>query len=181
MSQCNYGCATLPSHQQVECNDYSVGGGSAAAVLECDHTIIDFSNATQWQANINSGKAKLILGIKGEIPASSPVQIDNPVACGAQQILNGFNNTASWTDANVNVSNDDLYAKINRRKLILVIFMCEQDEIRVSSEPVDFVAVPVMVPNSNQEIQMYTVTANFFTKTGEIPFALYDAPSGIFG
>jgi hypothetical protein len=177
---CNYGCSNLPTHQQIDCNDYAVGGISAVGLLECDHTITDFTNATQWDTNIASGKAKIILAVKGEIPAAAPVQVDNPVGCGSEQILNGFTNTVMWRDANVLASNDDLYASLNKRKLYVVVFMCEQDEIRVSQEPNDFVAVPTTVPMNNREMQMYNVTGTFFTKLGEIPFALYDAPAGIF-
>jgi|SRR6478752_101485 len=182
MSQnCNYGCASLPAHQQVTCNDYAVGGISAAALIECDQTTItDYTNATQWNAALASGVAKLILDIKGEIPAASPVLVDNPVGCGAQQIVTGMDNTAIWTDANVIGGNDDLYAKLNLRKMYLVLFMCEEGQIRVSESPVDFQAVPVVVPNNSRAMQMYNVTASFFTKTGEIPFQLYSAPSGIF-
>lgn len=177
---CNYGCASLPTHQQIDCNDFAVGGISAIALLECDHTITNFSNATQWNTNLANGNAKLILNIKGELPAASPVTVDNPVGCGSEQITLGFNNTITWRDSNVLASNDDLYAALNQRKLYVVFFMCEEDEIRVSNEPNDFVALPVSVPMNNREMQMYQVTGSFFTKIGEIPFALYDAPAGIF-
>jgi len=182
MSQnCNYGCATLPDHQQVTCNDYAVGGISAAALVECNQTTItDYTNPTQWTAAIADGSAKMIFDIKGEIPAASPVLIDNTTGCGAAQILIGMDNTAIWTDANVIGANDDLYAKLNLRKYYLVLFMCEEEQIRLSESPVDFQAVPVVVPNNSRAVQMYNVTASFFTKVGEIPFALYAAPSGIF-
>lgn len=182
MSQlCNYGCATLPEHQQVACNDYAVGGISAAALVECDQTVItDFSNATQWQAAIAAGLVKVIKGIKAQIPAASPVLVDNTVGCGAAQIIIGMDNTATWTDANVLGANDDLYAKVNLRQSYLVLFMCEQDEIRVSNATVDFQALPVQVPDNSRATQMYSVTASFFSKVGEIPFQLYNAPAGIF-
>lgn len=182
MSQiCNYGCATLPSHQQIACNDYSVGGISGAALIECDQTTItDYSNATQWTTAIANGTAKVLLGIKGEIPAAAPVLQDNPTGCGAQQIVIGFDNTATWTDANISANNDDLYSKLNFRSYYLVLFMCEQDEIRVSVAPVDFQALPVAVPNSGRAMQTHAITASFFSKVGEIPFQLYNAPAGIF-
>jgi len=182
MSQnCNYGCASLPAHQQVSCNDYAVGGISSVALIECDQTTItDYANPTQWAAAILAGTAILIKDIKGEIPAASPVMVDNPIGCGAAQIVDGMDNTAVWSDANVNGGNDDLYAKLNFRKFKLVVFMCEEDQIRVSESAADFQAVPVMIPNNSRALQMYNVTASFFTKVGEIPFQLYSAPSGIF-
>lgn len=182
MSQlCNYGCSALPDHQQVVCNQYSPGGISSVALVECDQTTItDFSNGTQWTAAIANGSAKIIRDIKGEIPAASPIMVDNPVACGSDQILSGMTNTATWTDANINGNNDSLYASLNLRKYYLVVFMCKAEEIRVSSEPVDFQALPVTVPNNDTTWQMYTGTATFKTNVGDIPFVLYDAPSGIF-
>lgn len=178
---CNYGCASLPAHQQVTCNDYAVGGISSAALVECGQTTItDFANATQWTAAIANGAAIPLFDIKGEVPAASPVLVDNPLGCGAPQILIGMDNTATWTDSNVLAGNDDMYAKLNLRKYHLVVFMCEEDQIRVSQNPVDFQAVPVTIPNNSRALQMYNVTASFFTKVGVIPFQLYSAPSGIF-
>lgn len=177
---CNYNCATLPVHQQVECGAFPTGGISAAAFLDCDHTISDFSNATQWTTNINDGNAVLFRDVKGELPAASPVMVDNPIGCGAQQIMNGNDNTINWTDSNVNASNDELYAKVNTRKGYLVLFMCEEDQIRVSTSLVTMTAGPAMVPNSNQALQMYNVAATFYSKKGVIPMELYDAPAGIF-
>lgn len=180
MASCNYNCATLPDHLQVDCSDYSLGGISAFATLECDHTISDFTDAAQWATNIASGKAKIYKGVKGEIPAPSPAQVDNPIACGSVQIVLGFDNPFNVKDFNVDASNDDLYAKINKQRLILVAFFCEQDSIRVSSSAANFTAMPVMSPESNRALQMYQVNSTFFSKVGEIPFALYSAPSGIF-
>lgn len=180
MATCNYGCAQLADHQQVECGDHRLGGFSAVALLDCDHGITDFTNATQWQDEIDAGRAHLILSIKGEIPAASPSQQDNPVGCGAAQIVSGFDNTALWNDFNTNANNDDLYAKLNGGKYYVVMFNCEEDEILVSKELATFTAVPRMVPMDNRSMQMYSVTAAFYTKVKEIPFAQYAAPSGIF-
>lgn len=179
---CNYGCATLPDHQQVACNDYSNGGISAIGVLECDYAtnITDFSNASQWTAAIAAGRAKILKSIKGEIPDAAPANIDNPVGCGAQQIMIGQDTTLNWTDANVLAGNDDFYAKLNLRRVYLVAFFCEEGQIRVSSDPATVSARGVMVPGDNRQIQMYNISASFFSKTGEIPFALYTAPAGIF-
>lgn len=177
---CNYNCATLPAHQQVECNQYANGGISAAAFIDCDHTISDFSNPTQWQTNITNGNVVILKDIKGEIPAPSAVMVDNPVGCGATQIMIGQDNTATWTDSNVLAGNDDFYAKVNTRKGYLALFLCEEDQIRVSAEIVTMTAGAVTIPNSNQQLQMYNVSAAFFSKVGRIPFELYDAPAGIF-
>lgn len=177
---CNYGCATLPNHQQVVCGDFPLGGISSAAFLECNHGITDFSNPSQWQSAISAELAKLILEVKAEIPAASPNMQDNPVGRGSEQIIAGFDNTVTITDKNVSAANDDFYARLNKRKGYLVVYNYENDEIYVSSQPVDFQAIPRTVPLSNKEIQSYTITATFYTKVGEVPMQAYAAPAGIF-
>lgn len=150
------------------------------AFLECNHTIVDFTSASQWNAAISNGTARLLLDVKGEIPDPSPVMVDNPIGCGATQTMIGQDNTVNWTDSNVLAENDDFYSKVNTRRGFLVAFMCEEDQIRVSSDPVTMSARSAMVPNTNQQLQMYNVTATFFSKVGTIPMQLYDAPAGIF-
>lgn len=177
---CNYGCATLPAHQQVVCSDYSLGGISAVFALECDHTITDFSSQIQWQANINAGKVHIFNNVKGEIPASSPNMQDNPVGCGPEQILMGRDNQLHWIDKNVTGSNDDMYARLDNRRLIPGAFMCEEDEVIIGNASADFTIIPRTVPMNNREVQQYDVVAAFYSKRGEIPFRTYNAPSGIF-
>lgn len=180
MASCNYNCAELPDHLQVDCAEYSLGGVSAFATLDCDHSISDFSDEGEWATAIAAGTAKIYKGVKGDIGAANPAQVDNPIGCGAAQKLIGFDNPMTVKDSNVNANNDDLYAKLNMQNLILVAFMCEQDEIRVSNGAVTFTAVPVMVPENNRVLQMYTIGSTFFSKVGQIPYAVYDAPAGIF-
>lgn len=178
--QCDYGCATLPDHEQILCNDYRPGGISSAALLECDHTITDYSDETQWNANIASGKVKLINGISGEVPEATPAMVDNPIGGGAAQIVLGMDNKTTFADANVNANNDDFYAKANLRKMILALFNPINDEVRISAEPVVITAIPVMIPKGDRTMQAYKLTADFFTKAGVIPLELHSAPSGIF-
>lgn len=164
----------------MDCLEFPLGGVSAFATLDCDHTISDFADATQWQSNIDAGLAKIYKNVKGEIPAASPIQVDRPIGCGAAQLIIGFDNTMNVKDSNVNENNDDLYAKLNRQELIMVAFMCEQNQIRVGAQAATFTAVPAMVPEGNRVLQMYQIGGIFFTKPTEVPFALYDAPEGIF-
>lgn len=180
MASCNYNCAELPDHLQVDCSEYSLGGVSAFATLDCDHTISDFTSAEEWETNIASGLAKIYKGVKGEVPNSSPVQVDNPIGCGAQQVLLGLDNVLNIKDSNTNTTNDDLYAKLNKQRLIVVAFMCEQNEIAVSNGPAVFTALARNIPEGNRVYQMYQIGSTFFSKVGEIPFAVYDAPEGIF-
>lgn len=180
MSSCNYGCATLPDHQQVDCGEFSNGGISGLAIIECDHTITDFSSAILWNQNIASGKVKIIKSVKAEVPDSAPASVDNPIGCGAQQIMIGQDTTINWTDANVAAANDDFYAKLNFRRSYIALFSCENGEVLVSSDPATFTARGRMIPNDNRQLSMYNATATLFSKKGEIPLAAYTAPAGIF-
>lgn len=177
---CNYGCATLPNHQQVTCNDYSLGGLSGVAILDCNHLITDFSNANQWNTEIAAGRARIIKGLKAEIPASSPTMVDAAIACGAAQDMLGQDTTVSWTDNNVTASNDDFYAKLSLRRAFIVVYSCQESEIRVSSDPASFTTPGAIVPMTDRERQSYAISGMFFTKAGNIPMALYTAPAGIF-
>lgn len=179
MSSCNYGCATLPDHQQSSCAK-ALGGIGSIAIMDCDHTITNPANAAQWTENIASGKVKVINGVRGEIPTPEAVMIDNTRACGSTQEKLGDNITLSWTDSNVLGENDDFYAKLNSRRAIIAFYMCTEDEIRISTGIASFNALPVTVPNSNQQVQSYTASAMFFVPVPTIATELYDAPVGIF-
>jgi len=177
---CDYGCATLPDHEQVLCNDYKVGGISSAGLIECDANIADYTDPDDWNTAISNGTVKLINGISGEIPEASPVMVDNPIGSGAAQILIGVDNTITFMDMNVSASNDDFYAKVNLRKMFLVVYNPANNEIRVSAEPVVISALPVTIPKGNRNLQGYKLTATFFTDAGVIPMELFTAPTGIF-
>lgn len=179
-NSCDYGCATLPDHQKVLCADYKTGGISSIAFMECNHGITDFTNPTQWAAAIAAGKVKIAQGVKGEVPEPGSVMVDNPIGRGAAQILIGLDNTLTVMDMNVNVNNDEFYAKLNLRKLFVAIYVPTNDEIRVTSEPVNIAALAVNVPNGNRSLQGYKATMSFFTDAGVIPLELFDAPAGIF-
>ena len=123
MAYFEYGCGTLPNHQLLACGVYDRGGISAIGILEADHTIVDYSNASQYTAAIAAGDLKVIKNIRGTVPDASPVEGDNPVGCGPDTILNGFNFTATWQDANTNSANVSFYSQLNTRTTELVLFV----------------------------------------------------------
>lgn len=172
-------CAELDEHQENLCNDFPKGGHPALAFLEVDHTITDFTDATQWNTAISNGTARIIKRIKGNLPEPSEQMVDNPVGCGATQILDGFDWTFTWVDASVSAVNDTFYETLNIKEGYFVYYNCSEETIRVvDMTKVTFVAKP-MSPASNKEFQQYMVTANWSTKANEFP-VLYDAPAGIF-
>ena len=64
MAICSYNCTDLPDHEQVSCGEYPKGGVSAMGILECDHVITDFTNATQFLDAIANDQLKIIKALK---------------------------------------------------------------------------------------------------------------------
>jgi len=180
MGICSYNCDDLPSHQQNDCGEVLFGGIDAVAILECDHTISDFSNDTQWQDNIDSGKVRMVKGIKATFPEASPIQGENTVGCGPENILDGFTQPFSFKDFNVNSVNDDFYQKLNLRKTYMAFRMCESQQIRVAEFPTAWVGKPALVPESNTEKQHYIVAGEFKMDARDAFPTLHNEPTGIF-
>jgi len=178
MSYIQYGCGDLPNHELVPCGVYPKGGISAIGILETDHTITDFTNAAQYTAAIANNSLNVIKNIRGNVPDPSPVEGDNPVGCGPDTILNGFNWTANWMDANVTSGNIDFYNQLNTRTTFLIIYLCDEDTVMVVERAVNYIGFNT-VPASNKELQMFNATARASLSANGLPLK-YDAPAGIF-
>lgn len=173
---CGYQCTDLPNHEQVICGEYLKGGISSIGILECDHSITDFTSAVQATTAINNNQLTIIEPVVGEVPAPSPVEGTNPSGCGSATILDSFDRTATWNDYNVSDSNVNFYNALNRRKAYLVLYHCNDDNITVVDQSVSFSAMRI-VPNNQREKQYFQVTAKW-TSLDEA--AIYDAPAGIY-
>ena len=171
-------CVTLTDHIENQCNTFKKGGFKSIAILEKDHGITDFTNASQWTTAINDGKARLINRIKGELTEPSEQKVDNPVACGAEQILDGFDWSFEWMDANVNAANDSFYETLNLKDSYLVVHNCTEEELLIVQKSVVFSCKPV-APASNKELQRYVCKASWSSKPNEFPTRV-TAPAGIF-
>lgn len=182
---------TLGTHEANECF-YPKGGISKVAVLKTGHGITDFADDTQWDAAILAGTAKIITNIKAELPAASPVEGENPVACGSETIVDGYDYVLNLKDFNVstidkslvtpapNNANDTFYNNLNRSQFAgVVLYFCEQDEIRAIEDRVSFNA-SLVIPMSNKEKQYYNVVVKWFQKVENDMPVLYNAPAGIF-
>jgi hypothetical protein len=169
----------LADYQRQDCY-YRKGGISKVMVLKSGHGIIDFTNATQVLAAITAGKAKILGGLKAELPEPSPVEGENPVACGNDTILDGFDYVVSIQDFNTNPTNDVFYQKLNTSQYAgIVLYFCEEDEIMVVADKVNFVS-RLIVPKSNKEKQYYMVDAKWSASVND-PFpSRLNAPVGVF-
>ena len=179
MSYVNYEPEELPAYEANECY-YPKGGISKQAVLKEGHGITDFSDETQVNAAIAAGTFVVIEGLKSELPEPSVVEGESPVACGPETITDGYDYTLETMDFNVNEANDAFYAALNKSTFSgLVIYLCEQEKIRVIEKKITFNS-RLVIPRSNKEKQHYLITSKWYQDVNE-PFpVLYDAPTGIF-
>lgn len=174
MAGCSYNCTELPDYVRVQCGAYKRGGISAIGVLNCDNGITDFTSFNDVQQAIADGELKIISGIKGEFPAGSPVEGDNPVACGNDTILDGFDYVLNFTDGNVSSSNDDFYAALNKRSTYLIIYLCQEQEILVIESGTNWIIPPAVIPLTKKEKQLYNATAKWTGDPDDFP-TRYDA------
>jgi hypothetical protein len=176
----SYCFVDLPDFVQVQCNDYKVGGGSAVAFLETDQTsITDYTSASEWNTAIAAGDATVIKDVKVDFPAGTAATQENPVGCGPENIITGFDFTMTFTDPNVSADNDASYAALNGRTLHMVWYECEGEEIRVVERDCIVTAIPATLPASNKAFQVYTITVEWSSPNDWYPVR-YTAPTGIF-
>lgn len=171
-------CAVLPDHVANACSKYAKGGFPSVAVVDKDHSITDWSNATQWNANINSGKIKIIERVKASAMDPSPVMIDNPVACSSQQVLDAFDFKIDWTDANRSEFNDEFYKKLNNKSAFVVLWNKDESKVIVFDRDCTFVAA-ANFPDSNRAFQYYKCEAHVSAPKDWFPTTI-TAPTGIF-
>ncbi len=169
----------LDDHEKNDCY-YPKGGIGALGILKTGHEITDFSSQAQLQAAIDAGTLKIIKNIKAELPEPSPVEGENPLACGAETIVDGFDYTVEVTDFNVNNVNDEFYRKLNLSQFAgLILYLCEEVQLRVVETGVNFNS-RLVIPRSNKEKQNYLVTAKWSQSVADEFPVLHEAPEGIF-
>lgn len=169
MPTCQYNCVDLPDHELIDCGQYLKGGIETFGVLECDHSIADFTSASEINSAIASGELTLVKGIKGVFPDPSPVEGENPLACGATNILDGFDLELQIKDFNVRAENDTFYEKLNQRSSFLLWYECESEKLKVVERIVTWAMRPANVPESNKEKQLYLGTVKWSANVDEFP------------
>lgn len=172
-------CAVLPDHIEQDCNNFKKGGFPSFAIVDTDSPLVgDWSNSALWLSQIAAGKIKVAQRVKMQIPDASPIKTDNPVACGAVQILDGFDWKATGVDANVSALNNSFYQTLNKKNAYLVLWNKVNSEIIVITDEVSFVAFP-MYPESCREPQMYKLEFSWTSDKATFPTP-YTQPTGVF-
>ena len=157
---CNNDCSSIGAHELVDCGLYPKGGISTIGLLECNKVITDYTSGTQWQTELTAGRLILMKNIKGEIPDPSPVEGENPLACGSETVLDNFERTITWTDFNVTSANIDFYNSLNRRTYYVVAYHCDNSQVEVVLNKCTF-EVMLMTPKTNKEKRKFTAKAKW--------------------
>lgn len=175
----NYCFTDLPPHEQVLCNAYMKGGIDSIGLFETDATIASFSSEANWNTAIAAGNARIIKGIKAEYPDATPVEGENPIACGNETVIDLLEHVMNVMDFNVGENNDDFWSAANGRTFYLAIHECMHDEIIVWEVPVTVFARPANIPMSNKEKQRYNVELKWTSDIDNFG-TRYTAPNNIF-
>lgn len=181
----NYECSTpLGSHLENDCGEELLGGVSAALLLEVNHQLTNPSDASQINAEIAAGRAKLVQGIKVGIPKPSPVEVESNIGCGASTTLVTYDRTGTIIDGNVNSTNIDFYNTVFGGRTFggIIFYMCGTEEATSGSvvawlnSPVKFTGGRV-IPNTNNTFQTFDGDFKWRKKDDMLN---YPTPVGIF-
>jgi hypothetical protein len=169
----------LGSYEENLCY-FPKGGAPDVFVLKEGHGITDFSNATQVQAAITAGDMVIMTGVKGALPEPSAVEGENPVACGSETIVDGYDYTYEVINMNVNAVNDLFMSQLNQSQFSGIGWrLCDQHAVRVVEQTVSFNARLVQ-DVSNKVKDRYLITVKWYQPvTAPFP-VLFDEPAGIF-
>ena len=194
MAFCSIDCSALPSHEIVDCGAYKLGGISAAAIVFCDAelpaTPADWSTDDWYDATVAADQLFRIAGIKGTVASPAAVEVPNPIACGPENILVGFNWSCTWQDANATGyydppgaepatnGNTQFYCDLNTQTTYLILYLCGSDEVMVITNPTNYRAA-LMVPDNDRALQMFEVTASAYIPVGDC-IQKYPAPPNFF-
>lgn len=192
MAFCSIECSQLPPHEIVDCGAYKLGGISAAAIVFCDAELPatpgDWSTDTWYDNTVAAEQLFRIAGIKGTVASPAAVEVPNPIACGPENILVGFNWTCTWQDANAtgyqsvgsgsSNGNTKFYCDLNTQTTYLILYLCGSDEVMVITNPTNYRAA-LMVPDNDRALQMFEVTASAYIPVGDC-IQKYPAPPTFF-
>lgn len=176
MAICDYNCTALGDHERLSC-EKKFGGFDAFAVVECDHEITDWTNATQWNTEIAADRITLVKGIKGMFPEPSAIENESLIGCGRQNEVDSYDRTFTWRDGNVSQDNIDFYNSLKPRHTYIVGYNCTEDEIWVNDFSKTDWNIRLMGPENKTEKSHFLGTAAWVDLDD---VDIYTAPAGIF-
>lgn len=179
MADLDYCFSALPDFEQIQCARWLKGGISGLILYETEATIADFTVLANWTTLINNGDATKLLNISGEFPDGSPVEGDNPIGCGSDTVVDGFDFVLNVMDSNVTANNDTYWAGINGQTYYMAVYHCENSQLWIVTQPVTVVAIPANTPKSRKEKQRYNVQLKWSTDKDWYPTRI-TSPTGLF-
>lgn len=173
----DYNCNELADHERVTCEAYLQGGNDALIVLSCGHGVTDASNATQINAAISAGTAKVLNGLTVSIPLASPVKVANPIA-GLADIVVTYNRTITIKDYNVTDGNIDFWNSLLSKRSVsgLIVRNNQTSQVQFIDSSVTFEGSQIN-PEVVAEFQRFEIVGNWINE--DIP-AMSAEPAGVF-
>lgn len=179
MANLDYCFSNLPDFQQIQCANWLHGGIDGLIIFETDGSITDYTILAQWTAMISGGTATQIVNIKGDFPDGSPVDGENPIGCGTDTVLDGFDFALNIMDYNVNAANDANYAGINGGTYYIAVHLCGEDQLWIVEANVTVTAIPANIPTSIKEKQRYSTSYKWSVGKDWYPIRI-TSPVGLF-
>lgn len=180
MSCITYNCnGPVPAYDLNDCPEV-LAGYSQGIILECGHGITDPTNATQINAALASGKARLYPALRVGLPLRSPISVPSNVSGETDTVVN-YDNTATWVDGNVNGTNDEHYTAVFGGRKIggMILYNAEDnDNPRILAILATVKSTGGKV-SADQPTESERYEGTFTWRSKQIPVT-YPAPAGIF-
>lgn len=159
--------------------DVSYAGGMRHALIFVGTVPADPSDATEIQAMIDAGTAKLVKGIRVGISAPSEVTATSYEACVSDPVVN-YDRELNWMDGTVTDENVSFYNTLNsasgNKASGLLLYECDADRATFIDKTVIFSGGRIS-PDQNNDAQRFEFTLRYRSKTDA---AIVPAPGNIF-
>lgn len=185
MANClNYDCNDpLGTHLPNDCSEELLAGVSGMVLLECNTQLTSASSASQINAEIAAGRARLLLNLKVGVDPPSPIEIESNVAGGTTKLVT-YDRTLSLIDGNVSSNNISFYDGVFGGRVfggaILYLVGTEESDLGTQvyyiNSAINFTG-GLTIPNNNNEFMTFNGVAKWRGKTMG---TLVTAPVGIF-
>lgn len=185
MATCvNYNCFDDPLdiYHENECGEELKGGASAVVFLYCGHHLTDPSSATQINAEIAAGRARLVTGAALSIEPPTPVISTTVVPCKVAPVTN-YTRKGTYKNPNVSADMVDFHKPIFGGRSFggLILYECGTAEAR--NPQVTWINRPVTFTGGRILPGVTTDTQRFegeFNYEGLYDDDIYPVPPGIF-
>lgn len=169
----------LPVYEQNACGEYKTSEIDALAVVDTDHAISAWDNATDWTNEIAAGNAAVVKGVKLLIPEATEVSQDVPKA-GALPAVLRFTQQFTIMDGNISTNNDSFWSILNKKNgFILVVRFKYEQEIVVYDVKCTCIAKPPKAEENAFQVYAVTISAQL-NREWSLDLSRHTEPAGIF-